>query len=132
LESTGVLQPSNQMDITELLNPPTEAHNIFDAMDMDIYSAVMEAKKLHEESDAAGSCDNIDAGPVEPVPTCNKALQAAHLFQRYMGSLNDSFVCNLELMLGAFGQRTCTKGLLNTTDTKITSYFPCKAWEFSS
>ncbi|KAI6098915.1 hypothetical protein EDD16DRAFT_1479918 [Pisolithus croceorrhizus] len=127
LESTGVFQPSNWMDITELLNPPTEAHNIFDAMDTDIYSAVMEAKKLHKESDAVGSCDDIDVGPIELVPTHNKALQAAHLLQRYMGSLNDPLVHNLELMPGASGQRTCTKGLLNTIDTKIMSYFPHKA-----
>ncbi|KAI5980760.1 hypothetical protein EDD15DRAFT_2134420, partial [Pisolithus albus] len=98
-------------------------HNIFDATDMDIYSAVMEAKKLREESDAAGSCDDVDAGPIEPVPTRNEALQAAHLLQRYTGSLNDPFARNLESMLGAFGRRTRTKGLLNTTDTKITSYF---------
>ncbi|KAI6011702.1 hypothetical protein BKA83DRAFT_4381489 [Pisolithus microcarpus] len=62
-----------------------------------------------------------------PVTMHNEALQAAHLLQRHTGSLNNPFVHNLELMLGAFGQRTCTKGLLNMTDTKITSYFPHKA-----
>ncbi|KAI6022503.1 hypothetical protein BKA83DRAFT_4279749 [Pisolithus microcarpus] len=66
------------------------------------------------------------------VTTRNEALQAAHLLQRYMGTLNDPFVRNLELLLGAFGQRTCTKGLLNTTGTKITSSFPCKAQRCSS
>ena len=46
LEATGALQHSNRMDLAELLNPAIEAHDMFDAMEKDIFDAVMEAKKV--------------------------------------------------------------------------------------
>jgi len=48
LESTGVLQHSNRMDIAGLLNPAAEMSDIFEATDEDIYQSVMEAKKARE------------------------------------------------------------------------------------
>ncbi|KAI5982224.1 hypothetical protein EDD15DRAFT_2181399 [Pisolithus albus] len=124
LESTGVLQHSNRMDIAELLDPAAETHNLFDATDTDIHDAVMEAKRSCEESAILGmSADDNNEGPVEPSPTCNEALQAVLVLQKYTKSLNDPFARKLELMLGTFGQRTRTKGMQNMKDSKITSYF---------
>ncbi|KAH0833950.1 hypothetical protein J3R83DRAFT_11150 [Lanmaoa asiatica] len=42
LESTGALQHSNQMDLSEILNPTGEAHNLFKATDEEIFDAVMD------------------------------------------------------------------------------------------
>ena len=48
LEATGALQCSNHMDVTELVNPAEETHNIFNASDEDIFGAVMDAKTVRE------------------------------------------------------------------------------------
>lgn len=70
LESTGILQCLNRMDIKELLNPIAEAHNIFEASDKDICQVVMEAKEVHKRSESAATrAGDDDDGPIEPVPT---------------------------------------------------------------
>ncbi|KIK77770.1 hypothetical protein PAXRUDRAFT_165771 [Paxillus rubicundulus Ve08.2h10] len=108
------------MSIIELLNPTTEAHNIFNAMDVDIYQAVVDAKKAQEGLAVLGASNNDT--PVEPVPTHNEALQAALLLQKYTKDLNDPFACKLEMMLGLFGQRVHTKEMQGMKDSKLTLY----------
>jgi hypothetical protein len=49
LEAIGILQPSNWMSISELLNPDTETHNIFKATDEDIFQSVMNAHAVQEK-----------------------------------------------------------------------------------
>ncbi|KAG6377548.1 hypothetical protein JVT61DRAFT_15363 [Boletus reticuloceps] len=109
LESTGALQHSNRMTISELLNLAIEAHNIFDATDEDIYEAVMDVKMLQEQSAVSGAGDDDPDEVVEPAPTWSEAIRAALLLRRYMNlkDLNDPFARKLEAMLGLFGQQTC-------------------------
>jgi hypothetical protein len=45
LESTGALQHSNQIDISDLLNPADEAHFLSLTTDEDIFNAVVEARQ---------------------------------------------------------------------------------------
>ncbi|KAI6013681.1 hypothetical protein BKA83DRAFT_4062974 [Pisolithus microcarpus] len=126
LESSGVLQHTNRMNITELLNPAAESHNIFDATDMDIYNAVMDAQRAREPSAILGTSDNDDEEPVEPAPTRKEALQAALLLQKYTKGLDDPCARKVESVLSTFGQMTCTKESRSMRESKITSYFTRK------
>ena len=127
LEKTGVLQHLNQMDISELLNPAVEAHQLFEATDQDIYEAVMEAKEAQEESTRSNETSdaNLD-DPVEPVPTCIEALQAALLLQKYTRDLDDPITHKLETMLSSFRRMTHMAGMWNMKETKLISYYPSK------
>ncbi|KIO10228.1 hypothetical protein M404DRAFT_129242 [Pisolithus tinctorius Marx 270] len=109
------------MDINALLNPAVEAHQAFEATDEDIYEAVMDAKRAWEEP---AKSDDVD--DESDAPTCNEALQAALLLQKYTKALDNPFARKLETMLGSFGQRTRTAGMQNMKDTKLISYFPLK------
>jgi len=98
LESTGVLQHSNRMDIAGLLNPAAEMSDIFEATDEDIYQSVMEAKKARE-----GINNDMDSDlPVEPGPARNEALQAVLILKRYVQDLDDPFARKLEMMFNGF------------------------------
>ncbi|KAF8524109.1 hypothetical protein BU17DRAFT_85202 [Hysterangium stoloniferum] len=84
------------MNVTELLNPADEMHNIFDATDKDIYQAVMDAKAaMVQEVNGKGNSGDVEA--VEPHPTRSEALQAALVLKKYMNQLDDDpFICSLE------------------------------------
>ena len=126
LESTGILQCSNRMNLTELLNPASEAHDVFDVTDHDIYTAVMDAKKVQEGMDSEGSSSNSNA-PIanEATPTRNKALHTVCTLRKYTKGINSPFSRKLEVMLGTFGREIRTLGMQSMMDTKITSYFSC-------
>ena len=110
------------MNITELLNPAVEAHNMFDATDQDIFDVVMEVKRVKEGSAALGTGD-IDDEPFEELPTRKETLQAMLLMHRYTKVLNDPLTRTVETTLGSFARRKCTEEMQNKKDTKITSYF---------
>jgi hypothetical protein len=120
LESTGILQRSNRMDLAELLNPVSEAHNVFDVTDHDIYTAVMDVKKVREDMESSSSNSNA---PIEDTPTRNEALHAVCALRKYTKGINSPFARKLEAMLGTFGRETRTLGMQSMMDTKITSYF---------
>ena len=94
LEATGALQRSNQMDITELLNPVAESSHVFDAGNKDIFQAVMDTKVVQESSKghngdevSADGNNDCDEPSTEPPPTQKEALQATtrwmiHLYVR--------------------------------------------------
>ncbi|KAF8448756.1 hypothetical protein L210DRAFT_3523052 [Boletus edulis BED1] len=97
LESRGVLQHSNRMDISELLNPAAESHDIFSASDKDIHDAVMEAKRAREQSMLSGN-DDDDPEPVEPEITRKETLAAAISLRKYAQNLNNSLARQLEVV----------------------------------
>ncbi|KAF9232126.1 hypothetical protein BU15DRAFT_55368 [Melanogaster broomeanus] len=112
------------MDITELLNPVVEAHNIFEATDEDIFKSVMDAKMLRE-ANAGGEDDNIDVPST--LGTCNEALQAAlTVLRKYVGIFDSPFARKLEVTMESFGQQTRAVAMQGMTDTKVTDYFPRK------
>ncbi|KAF9221437.1 DDE-domain-containing protein [Gyrodon lividus] len=86
-----------------LLNPAIEAHQVFKATDENICKAVMDAKRVWEESAKSSDVDGESDAPVEPTPMCNEALQAALLLRKYTKNLDDPFTHKLETMLGLFG-----------------------------
>ncbi|KAH8976517.1 hypothetical protein EDB86DRAFT_2783928, partial [Lactarius hatsudake] len=60
-----------------LLNPAGESHTIMtEATDTDIYQAVMDAIKAHENMKKNGGDDMDEDGPVKPCLTQSDFLQA--------------------------------------------------------
>lgn len=123
LESTGILQCLNRMDLVELLNPAAKAHSMVGATDDEIYQSVMDAKKVREgDEDDLGN----ESMPIEPAPTRNEALQVALVLRKYVEELDDPFARKLEMMLDSFGWRMRVPNTMNMKDSKLTSYFVCK------
>lgn len=125
LEATGALQHSNRMDIAELLNPAVETHNVFEATDEDIFETVMAAKEARE-ANVGGSDEVIEQGVQvveEPILSRQEALQVAVALQKYVNTLEDSFLRQFEVMLGSFGNRTRAADMRGMKESKITSYF---------
>lgn len=111
------------MNLAKLLNPASEAHNIFDATDEDIYTAVMDAKKIWEGAESSSGDGNA---PREAIPTWNEALHAVCALRKYTKGINSPSARKLEAtrMLDTFGWETHELEMQSMTDTKITSYFP--------
>ncbi|KIK75217.1 hypothetical protein PAXRUDRAFT_173446 [Paxillus rubicundulus Ve08.2h10] len=127
LEATGVLQPSNWMDITTLLNPAVETYNMFDVTDEDIFESVMDAKMLQERNAEDNNNNNIDnSEPQAPGLTRHEALQAMLMLKKYIGTINNPFSRKFEVMLGSFGQQTRVAEMQDMKDTKLTDYFSHK------
>ena len=128
LEKTGALQHSNWMSISELLNPPFEAHEMNTVTDKDIFDAVMEARRERE----VGSCDNVDddaATDIEPVPTHMEVLQMTLMLTCFTKDKNDEFIREFESILTSFRKWTRADSMKNMVDTKLTSYF---TWTYNS
>jgi hypothetical protein len=119
LEQAGVLQRSNRIDISELLNPPDEAFAVSKATDMDIFEAVMEAKQVQEDTNGHIDDDNT----VEPDPMQAELLQAVLLITRYTKDKDNTYLRKVDSVMASFAWQTHTLGIDNTTQTKITSYF---------
>lgn len=85
LVATGVLQSNNRMSIEALLNPQEELLTIKETTDEEIFQAVMDAKKVREESaHDKGDNDIEDDSPSYIIrPTRNEALQAALVCLRF-------------------------------------------------
>ena len=93
------------MDLNEILNPAVESdHNIFDATDEDIYRAVMDAKEVRERS--GDSSDDPDTVVVKQVTTRKEALQGAMAILNYLGTWDDPFARQVEVVMGSFGRKT--------------------------
>ena len=118
LENTGTLQRSNQMDISELLNPTHEAHGMDTVTDKDIFDAVMEARQEQE----AGEHDGADAD-TEPTPTHTEVIQMTLMLGRFTKDKDDVFIQEFESMLVLFRKWAQTDSMKNVVDSKITSYF---------
>ena len=106
LEATGALQRSNQMDITELLNPVAKSSHVFDAGNKDIFQAVMDTKvaqessKGHDGDEVSADGNNDCDKPTEPPPTQKEALQAMMVLCRYANEMDDPLVHKVEAVLG--------------------------------
>ena len=119
LERTGVLQHSNHMGISELLNPLDEAFAVTKATDKDIFDAVMEAKRVQEDEN--DDIDDIDL--IEPVPTRVELLQAVSLITRYTRYNDSTYLRKVDSIMASFAWQTRTPAMDNTIQTRLTSYF---------
>jgi len=70
LVATGVLQTKNGMDINIPLNPEGESHILAETSVKDIYHAVMDSIKAHENIKTNGGDDVDNDIVIEPCPTC--------------------------------------------------------------
>ena len=132
LEATGALQHSNQMDITELLNPVAESSHVFDVGSNDIFQAVMDTKavqelsKGHNGNEVSANGNNDCNEPTEPPPIRKEALQAIMVLCRYANEMDNPLVCKVEVVLGLFGRMTQVHEVKSMKDKKLTSYFTHK------
>jgi hypothetical protein len=94
LVETGALQRGNRMDIEALLNPADETALIDETTDIEIFEAVMGARKKREDS--TGSDDVDDPGPIKPCPTPSEALRAISLITDYIDTIDDPIAHKLE------------------------------------
>ncbi|KAI6126498.1 hypothetical protein F5141DRAFT_1081248 [Pisolithus sp. B1] len=111
------------MALTELLNLAMETHNMYEASDEDIFTAVMDAKKVRETNTEGDEVSNDLAVPAELGPTCKEALQASLLLQEFVSDMDSPFARNLEVMLCSFGHRTRVLSMQGMENSKITDYF---------
>lgn len=127
LESTGVLQPSNRMSLSDLLNPMDEAHSLVMTTDEDIYNSVLEARQAREGGDSGqGGQDDIDEDSddlVDPIPTRAEAIRAALVVSRYTMDKDDPILQEVEPALASFRRRARILEMMDMKDSKITSYF---------
>ncbi|KAK0472397.1 hypothetical protein IW261DRAFT_1424439 [Armillaria novae-zelandiae] len=125
LQSTGVLQSCNRMDIEELVNTEEEQMDVdTETTDDDIFDAVM-ASKNAEEAMVMNGGDADDDLPLEPRPTRRDAMCAVATLQKFVGSMEDSFARQLETMLASFGRKTRLEETNALKSSKITDYFNC-------
>ena len=127
LTSRGVLQPSNQMTVEELLNPLDEDFNLDGVTDEEIFKAVMNSKAQHENVVANNGDNNIDNDAlIEPPPSCHEALQAKIIIEKYIETINEPHAHKFESILVDFA---CSTRLTDTQKMKVsllTDYFAHK------
>ena len=122
LESTGVLQRSNRMSISDLLNPVDEAHFLVTTTDEDIFNAVMEARQVQEGEKSIQ--DDFDEDLlVDPIPTRAEAIRAALMISRYSMHQADPILQEVEPALASFKRRARILETRDMKESKITSYF---------
>jgi hypothetical protein len=127
LESTGVLQTHNRMDIDGLLNPVGKDQDLDNVTDEEICQAVLDAHKAREEADINGGDDGTDdIAPVEPRPTRREVLQAASVISRYPAYVDDPVARKLETVLASFGRQMRLEESRGMVPTRLTSYFTRK------
>jgi hypothetical protein len=120
LQARCVLQKSNRMSITELLNPADEGLVIdIHQSDADIMKAVLD----HQN----GAVDEeLDSSPEEPRPSPKDALAAAMILQKFTQSMGQDFARNLEQQLHQLTRAIRVEEMNNMRATAITDYFARK------
>ncbi|KAH9003613.1 hypothetical protein EDB86DRAFT_2798786 [Lactarius hatsudake] len=122
LESTGALQRSNRMSISELVNPPDEAYLVSKTTNEDIFDAVMEARRAREGGQTGQ--DDIDEDTlVDPIPTRAEALQMALGLSRYTMDKDDDLLRKMDSVLVSFRRQARRLEMSSLKESKITSYF---------
>lgn len=117
LETRGVLQKSNRMDLNSLLNPAGEDALMDNSTDVEIFQAVMEQ--------ADGNVD-LDAEMMEPTlpgPTRREALQAVSVLSKFLSDMDQPFARQLETQLSKLGRETRREEALCLKPTLLTDYF---------
>ena len=127
LVATGVLQSNNWMSIEALLNPQEELLTVKETTDEEIFQAVMDAKKVREESTHDKGDNDIEDDSLSYIirPTCNEALQAAFVVKKYIEELSNLFAHKLEGIINSFGRQTRLIEAQALKPTVMTDYFIC-------
>jgi hypothetical protein len=129
LQRIGVLQPWNQMDLGELLNPVNE-HNMYDeGTEEDICRAVLErreAEQDREKNAGDGVDDDPDESP-EIKPSRREALAAVSTISKYIADLNEPFAHKLEVVLMSFSHQMHLDTSNSLRSTTLTDFFAFQA-----
>ena len=125
LESTGVLQACNRMDIESLLNPVEESRTGDNPTNEEICQAVLDGQKAWEEGLVNDGDDNVDDdASIEAPPTPHKVHLAASVINWYVNNINDPLAHKLEGVLASFSQQMCLEETRSMVDSRITDFFP--------
>ena len=124
LQKIGILQPRNQLDIEELLDPESEQVLLDDASDNQIFESLQQMFKAQQMKEINRGDELDNAGDMDK-PTQKETLQAISTIQKYIADINKPFVHKLELSLMEFGCQTCLDEAQSPTDTSITDYCTC-------
>lgn len=129
LEAIGVLHRVNRMSIELLLNSNEEAIGVDGISDGDICEAVLKSRRAQEVSEINGGDDDVDddASPDElTVPTSRRALEAATLLKKYLGTTCRTYSRPLEGMLSQLSRDICKERNERLRDTSLLDYFAPK------
>ena len=125
LQSLGVLQKANRMDLEQLLNPIEEQARHYMTVELsnqDICDAVLKAM-ASEDTNTNDHNDSEDEAAVRPRPTRCKALEAISVIQSYVEDIDSSYARKVEDVLATFGRQTRVEGMKTARETKIIDFF---------
>jgi len=122
LQKIGILQPRNQLDIEELLDPESEQVLLDDASDNQMFESLQQMFKAQQMKEINRGDELDNAGDMDK-PTQKETLQAISTIQKYIADINKPFARKLELSLMEFGHQTRLDEAQSLIDTSITDYF---------
>jgi hypothetical protein len=125
LQSLGVLQKGNRLDILDLVETPEE-QVAEGASDEEIFDAVTKMRADQENKEINGGNDGHNDLSGDPKPSRKEAIQAASMLRRYLGDVDGSFARNLEHHLAKFGRETQAERTKELVSTSITDFFTRK------
>jgi hypothetical protein len=114
LQSRGVLQNCNRMDINSLLNPEIERNSICDTTDEEICKAVMTAWNVGED---------VETEELNPPPTRREVLQASLVIKKYLDGMEDQDAREIDALLHKFRSRLRLEASNALVPTRITDFF---------
>ena len=93
LQSLGILQQSNRMDLKHLLNPIEEQnYMLVELSNQDICDVVLKAMAGKDDhADKRDDSDTEDEVAVRPQPTRSKTLEAISMIQSYVEDIDGGF-----------------------------------------
>ena len=94
-----------------------------EASNKDIYQAVMDAVKAHENLKKNGEDDVDDDGPIKPCPSRQDVLKAVSTIVQYVSELNNSLACKIEALLGSLVWLIRKDEARSMKNTVLTDFF---------
>ncbi|KAJ3544961.1 hypothetical protein NMY22_g2609 [Coprinellus aureogranulatus] len=122
LQSTGVLQPSNRMEIDLLLSPPDENPNVDHADVQEIFETVMEAKAAREALDINGG-DDAEEEPLSDVPSPAEVQKAISTITSHLLASDEPYARKLEGLLSQMRRDLRLEQTRALRSTKVTDFF---------
>ena len=125
LQSLGILQQSNRMDLKHLLNPIEEQNYMLVKLsNQDICDVVLKAMAGKDDhADKRDDSDTEDEVAVRPQPTRSKTLEAISMIQSYVEDIDTPYARKVEDVLASFGRQTRVDGMKSARETKIFDFF---------
>ena len=122
MQSRGIIQRSNRVDLEDLVNHPGEQILIDLTTDEELKEAALSRRANEQDMDINGG-DNGNEESISLVPTRRDALAAASTLRLFVHHNEGEFSRKLEVLLASFGRNTRLEETYSLQDTEITQYF---------